>query len=86
MILHLNINFDSCPCSYKCSNIRALHSQFSVSEQVNIFLSEYLKFQVVWVFPTLSCKPAICIGKHEQIGIKLEVFEGSKGNGLLVFQ
>lgn len=88
MILHLNINFDSHLCSYKCSNARGLHSrfsQFSVSEQVNILLSEYLKFQVIWAFPTFSHKPALCIGKLEQIGIKLEFFEDSKGNGLLVF-
>lgn len=77
MILHLNINFDSCPCSYKCFNTRGLHSrlsQFSVSEQVNTFLSEYLKFQVIWVFPTFSQKPALCIGKLEQIGKKLDFF------------
>lgn len=75
MILHFNINLYS--CSYKCSNTRGLHSrfsQFSVSEQVNIFLSEFLKFQVIWVFHTFSQKVALCIGELEEIGIKLDFF------------
>lgn len=82
MILHLNINFGSCPFSYKCSNTRGLHSrfsQFSVSEQVNLFLSEYFKFQVIWALPTFSQKPALCIGKLVQIGIKLDFLRILKG-------
>lgn len=77
MILHLDINFDSCPCSYKCSNTRGLRSRFSqvsVSEQVNIFQCEYFEFQVIWAFPTFSQKPALCIGKLGQMGIKLDCF------------